>query len=215
MQVSSQYKRILQVRAAGTLQQYPPSTLLIQVVSSLHSSYASSYVEAVEKVPKQILGRDAEKSDPLECATINDLTLGKGQVTPENIVLTRQKDFSYRLVRYHKAESCVCNSQLLPGVSFVSSSQIPPISRWHHYRFDTQHATSCFDHRYGVRGISNQSMASVVNEVARAGTPFEVCAANSLLRSLLRSTAVEPLSRRVARLVASLSFSFNHNICHL
>ena len=23
---------------------------------------------------------------------------GKGQVTPENIVLTRQKDFSYRLV---------------------------------------------------------------------------------------------------------------------
>jgi hypothetical protein len=56
-------------------------------------------VEAVEKVPKQILGRDAEKSDLIECATINDLILGKDQVTPENIVLTRQKDFSYRLVR--------------------------------------------------------------------------------------------------------------------
>jgi hypothetical protein len=56
------------------------------------------HVEAVEKVPKQILGRDAEKSDLIECATINDLMLGKGQVTPENIVLTRQKDFSYRLV---------------------------------------------------------------------------------------------------------------------
>ncbi len=55
-------------------------------------------VEAVEKVPKQILGRDAEKSDLTECPTINDLMLGKGQETPENIVLTRQKDFSYRLV---------------------------------------------------------------------------------------------------------------------
>jgi hypothetical protein len=55
-------------------------------------------VESVEKVPKQILGRDAEKSDLIECATINDLMLGKGQVTPENIVLTPQKDFSYRLV---------------------------------------------------------------------------------------------------------------------
>jgi hypothetical protein len=55
-------------------------------------------VEAVEKVPKQILGRDPEKSDLIECATINDLMLGKGQVTPENTVLTRQKDFSYRLV---------------------------------------------------------------------------------------------------------------------
>jgi hypothetical protein len=59
----------------------------------------SRSVEAVEKVPKQILGREAEKSDLIECATINDLMLGKGQVTPENIVLTRQKDFSYRLVR--------------------------------------------------------------------------------------------------------------------
>ena len=55
-------------------------------------------VEAVEKVPKQTLGRDAEKSDLIECATINDLMVGKGQVTPKNIVLTRQKDFSYRLV---------------------------------------------------------------------------------------------------------------------
>jgi len=58
----------------------------------------SPCVEAVEKVPKQILGRDAEKSDLIECATINDLMLGKGQETPENIVLTHQKDFFYRLV---------------------------------------------------------------------------------------------------------------------
>jgi hypothetical protein len=56
-------------------------------------------VEAVEKVPKKILGRDAEKSDLLECTTINDLMLGKGQETPKNIALTRQKDFFYRLVR--------------------------------------------------------------------------------------------------------------------
>jgi hypothetical protein len=58
----------------------------------------SFIVETVEKVPKQILGRDAEKSDLIECATINDLMLGRDQVTPENIGLTRQKDFFYRLV---------------------------------------------------------------------------------------------------------------------
>jgi hypothetical protein len=50
-------------------------------------------VEAVEKVPKQILGRNAGESDLIECATINDLMLGKSQVTPENTVLTRQKGF--------------------------------------------------------------------------------------------------------------------------
>jgi hypothetical protein len=48
-----------------------------------------SIVEAVEKVPKKIPGRDAEKSDHIKCARINDLMLGKGQVTPENIGLTR------------------------------------------------------------------------------------------------------------------------------
>jgi hypothetical protein len=36
-------------------------------------------VEAVEKVPKQILGRNVKKNDLIECATINDLMLGKGQ----------------------------------------------------------------------------------------------------------------------------------------
>ena len=56
-------------------------------------------VEAVEKVPKQILGRDAEKSDLIECARINNLMLGRVQGTPEDIVLTRQKYFSHRLVR--------------------------------------------------------------------------------------------------------------------
>jgi len=58
----------------------------------------TSSVEAVEKVSKQILRRDTEKSDLIEYAAINDLMLGKGQVTPENVALTRQKDFSYRLV---------------------------------------------------------------------------------------------------------------------
>jgi hypothetical protein len=58
----------------------------------------TSFVEAVEKVSEQIFGRDVEKNDLTECATINDLILGKGQVTPENIVLTDQKDFSNRLV---------------------------------------------------------------------------------------------------------------------
>src|SRR4030042_2415856 len=129
MQVSSQYRRILQVKAAETLQPYQPSTLLFQVVSSLRSSYVFSGV------------------------------------------------------RYHKVESCVCSSQLLPGVSFVSSSQIPPKSRKHLYRFDTQHARFCVDHQYGVRGISNQSMASVVNEAERAVPPLVICATNTLPRS--------------------------------
>jgi len=55
--------------------------------------------EAVEKVSKQIPGRDAEKSDLIECATINDLMLGKGQVTPENHPLILLRGFFYRLVR--------------------------------------------------------------------------------------------------------------------
>jgi hypothetical protein len=39
-------------------------------------------VEPVEKVLKQIFGRDAEKNDLTECATINDLMLGKGNPDP-------------------------------------------------------------------------------------------------------------------------------------
>jgi hypothetical protein len=35
-------------------------------------------VEAVEKVPRRVLGQDAEKNDLLKCATINDLMLGRG-----------------------------------------------------------------------------------------------------------------------------------------
>src|SRR4030042_2000243 len=159
MQVASQYRRILQVKAAETLQPYQPSTLLFQVVSSLRSSYVFSGV------------------------------------------------------RYHKVESCVCSSQLLPWVSFLPFSQIPPRSRWHHYQFDTQHATSCFGHRSEVHSTSNQSMALVANEGARAILPFVICAANSLLQSLLHLIAAESLSRRVARLTASLPFSFNRIIC--
>jgi len=40
-------------------------------------------VEAVEKVPKQVLGQDT-KSYLMECATINDLMPGKNQVPLEN-----------------------------------------------------------------------------------------------------------------------------------
>jgi hypothetical protein len=69
---------------------------------------AQQSVEAVEKVPERISGRDAEKSDLTECATINDLMLRKGQVTPENGLLTRQKDFSYRLVGRNKVMVEVC-----------------------------------------------------------------------------------------------------------
>ena len=42
------------------------------------------YSETVEKVPKQILGGDAEKNDLTECATINDLTIMRGRETLKN-----------------------------------------------------------------------------------------------------------------------------------
>ncbi|TRZ48196.1 hypothetical protein D4S03_10230 [bacterium] len=51
-------------------------------------------VEPVEKVPKHIFGGDAEKSDFIECTTINDLTFGKGQATPEISVKTAKVTFS-------------------------------------------------------------------------------------------------------------------------
>jgi hypothetical protein len=41
-------------------------------------------VEPVEKVLKEIFGRDAGKNDLSECVTINDLHVGKGKLTPEN-----------------------------------------------------------------------------------------------------------------------------------
>jgi hypothetical protein len=41
-------------------------------------------VEPVEKVLKQIFGRDGEKNNFAECATFNDLMPGKGKLTPEN-----------------------------------------------------------------------------------------------------------------------------------
>jgi len=54
----------------------------------------SIITETVEKVPKQILGGDAEKNDFTECATINDLTITKGRETPKNQALTMLKGFS-------------------------------------------------------------------------------------------------------------------------
>ena len=50
--------------------------------------------ETVEKVPRQILGRDAERNDLTECATINDLIIGRGDEALENHPLTILKDFS-------------------------------------------------------------------------------------------------------------------------
>jgi len=53
------------------------------------------HVEALEKVPKQILGRDAEKSDLIECTTINDLMLRKGQVTLESGIRDKVSGLHY------------------------------------------------------------------------------------------------------------------------
>ena len=56
-------------------------------------SQATITGETVEKVPKQILGGDAEKNDLTECATINDLIIMKGHETPKNQALTILKGF--------------------------------------------------------------------------------------------------------------------------
>jgi hypothetical protein len=66
----------------------------------------SRSVEAVEKVPKQILGSEVEKNDLAECTTFNDSILGKGKVTPQDVVLTGQEDFSYRLFKHLFATFC-------------------------------------------------------------------------------------------------------------
>jgi len=58
----------------------------------------SSSVEAAEKVRKQDLARDAEKSDLIEWATINDFMFTKGQETPKNHPLKPVRGFFYRLV---------------------------------------------------------------------------------------------------------------------
>ena len=50
--------------------------------------------ETVEKVPKQILWRDAEKNDFTGCATINYLTITKGRETPKNQALTILEGYS-------------------------------------------------------------------------------------------------------------------------
>jgi hypothetical protein len=87
-------------------------------------------VEAVEKVSKQIPWGNSEKSDLIECATINDLMPGKGQVTPESIGLTRLKNFSYRLARQPGGERTddgskisALRSPVLPG-AFRRSGRI-------------------------------------------------------------------------------------------
>ena len=50
-------------------------------------------VGAVEKDPKEILGRDVEKDDLTEFATINDLILGRGQVTPKTSLSLVKRTF--------------------------------------------------------------------------------------------------------------------------
>jgi hypothetical protein len=86
---------------------YDPA-ILLKILRKHHARSTISLkpgVEAVEKVPEQTFGRDADEIDFIECATINDLILGKDQDTPEGIILTRQKDFSCRLVSHIKLPS--------------------------------------------------------------------------------------------------------------
>jgi hypothetical protein len=57
------------------------------------------------------------KKGPTEYPKIDDLMLGKGLVTPENLVLTRQKDFFYRLVRFTRRPSMFEFLGLLYGLA--------------------------------------------------------------------------------------------------
>ena len=56
--------------------------------------------ETVEKVPKQILGGDAEKNDFTECATIDDLTIMKGRETPKKSGINYTEGFFDSLGSY-------------------------------------------------------------------------------------------------------------------
>jgi hypothetical protein len=53
----------------------------------------SSHVEPVEKVNSGRIWSVGRKSDLSECSVFNDIMLARGQETPENTVLTRQKTF--------------------------------------------------------------------------------------------------------------------------
>jgi len=56
--------------------------------------------ETVEKVPKQILRRDAEKNDLTECPRINDLTITRGHETPKKYPLFYTEGFFDSLSSY-------------------------------------------------------------------------------------------------------------------
>jgi hypothetical protein len=55
--------------------------------------------ETLEKVPKQILGGNAEKNDFTECATINDLTIMKGRGDPQKSGIDHAEGFLDSLSR--------------------------------------------------------------------------------------------------------------------
>ena len=61
--------------------------------------------ETVEKVPKQIFGRDAEKNDLTECPRINDLTITRGHETPQKYPLFYTKGFFDRVSRKRNSMS--------------------------------------------------------------------------------------------------------------
>jgi hypothetical protein len=56
--------------------------------------------ETVEKAPKQTVGRDAEKNDFTESATINDLTIMKGRPDPPKSGINYTEGFFDSLSRY-------------------------------------------------------------------------------------------------------------------
>jgi len=65
-------------------------------------------VEAVEKVSKQIPGRDAKKSDLIECATFKGCHVWEGSSNPRKPPLKRNDGLFYRLVglKYRTSKAC-------------------------------------------------------------------------------------------------------------
>jgi hypothetical protein len=97
---------------------------LVFSTASVRSAELS--VEPVEKASKQILRRDGEETDLTECATINDLMLGRGQVTPENhpLIAVRAQTGVFLQARYTE--------------EFRSQGVMADELRWFYHVFGTQ-----------------------------------------------------------------------------
>ncbi len=73
---------------------FSESTLFQAEIINSGQKMRASFSETVEKVPKQIFGRDAGKYDLTECPRISDLTITRGHETPKSTHYSTLKGFS-------------------------------------------------------------------------------------------------------------------------